>query len=350
MTNAQRRRLSKLMSYLLRHRPDEAGLTLDERGMVPLEALLAAIRRRKGYEWVTEDHVREVVATSNPPRFRLEGGRIGARYGHSRRVRVIAPGDSVEPPEVLYHGTSRRAVSPILAAGLQPQERQFVHLSATPEAALRVGLRRDPQPAVLAVYARRAYADGIPFYAPAPGVYLTPYVPPSYIVPEVHPQWRAVVREVAHRLNRDGVDYKVVGGASVALHGVPLPVQDVDLETDAAGAYRFQALFADHVVEPVTLREGEQYRSYFGRFDFDGVQVEVMGEIHRREGETWVPTWTQTEDVVNVEGEAVRTSWLEEETLAYIRRGRLERAAMCLPFCDRDRLLTLLRRERVRVL
>lgn len=334
------------MSYLLRHRPDEAGLTLDERGMVSLEALLVAVRRRKGYEWVTEDHIREVVATSDPPRFRLEGGQIGARYGHSRRVRAIDPGEPVEPPEVLYHGTPRRAVPSILAAGLQPQGRQFVHLSATPEAALRVGLRRDPQPAVLAVYARRAYADGIPFYAPAPGVYLVSYVPSDYIVPEAHPQWRAVVCQVARRLNQDGVCYKVVGGASVALHGVPLPVQDVDLETDATGAYRFQELFADHVVEPVALRESEQYRSHFGRFDFDGVQVEVMGEIHRREGGAWVPTWTRTEEIVEVEGEAVRTSWLEEETLAYVRRGRLERAAMCLPFCNRDRLLALLRGER----
>ena len=38
----------------------------------------------------------------------------------------------------------------------------------------------------------------------------------------------------------------------------------------------------------------------------------------------------------------VRVSWLEEETLAYIRRGRLDRAALCLPRCDRGRLLALL--------
>ena len=34
-----------------------------------------------------------------------------------------------------------------------------------------------------------------------------------------------------------------------------------------------------------------------------------------------------------------------EETLAYIRRGRLERAAQCLPHCDHVRLLALLHME-----
>jgi hypothetical protein len=41
----------------------------------------------------------------------------------------------------------------------------------------------------------------------------------------------------------------------------------------------------------------------------------------------------------------VRVSWLEEETLAYIRRGRLDRVAQCLPHCDQGRLLALLRGE-----
>jgi hypothetical protein len=41
----------------------------------------------------------------------------------------------------------------------------------------------------------------------------------------------------------------------------------------------------------------------------------------------------------------VHTAWLEEETLAYVRRGRLERAGQCLPHCSQDRLMRLLGRE-----
>ena len=159
----------------------------------------------------------------------------------------------------------------------------------------------------------------------------------------VKPRWRTVLGRIARRLDEAGVVYKVVGGTSVALHGVPIRVKDLDLETDAGGAYRFQALFAGQVVEPVALRESDLYRSHFGRFDFDGVAVEVMGELQRREGDGWVSTAAVTRTTVDLGGVPVRVSWLEEETLAYVRRGRLDRAARCLPHCDRDRLLALLR-------
>jgi len=159
-------------------------------------------------------------------------------------------------------------------------------------------------------------------------------------------RWRRALSHIAQQLDEAGVAYKVVGGAATALHGVAVPVKDPDLETDAEEAYRFQALFPDHVVEPVALRESEMYRSHLGRFDFDGVSVDVMGDLCRSEAGDWVPTATATESIVDLDGTPVRVSWLEEEVLAYIRRGRLERAALCVPHCDRDRMLTLLRGER----
>lgn len=181
MKETQRVKLSKLMSYLLRHRPDRAGLALDESGLVPLEALVDAIHRQRGYDWVTAGDVRQVVATCDKGRFRLEGDRIGARYGHNRQVREVDPGEPVEPPEILYHGTPRRAVASILEHGLQPRGRQFVHLSATPDTARRVGGRRDRRPALLIVRARAAYADGLVFYAPTPDTYLVCEMPADYI-------------------------------------------------------------------------------------------------------------------------------------------------------------------------
>jgi ubiquinone/menaquinone biosynthesis C-methylase UbiE len=163
----------------------------------------------------------------------------------------------------------------------------------------------------------------------------------------VKPRWRAVLHRIARRLNEAGVACTVVGGAAVALHGVPIPVKDLDLLMDVEDAYRFQTIFADHAVEPVALRESEVYRSHLGRFDFDGVMVEVMGDLHRREADGWVPTSASTETTVDLDGAPVHVPWLEEGTLVYIRRGRLDRAALCLSHCDRDRLLALLRGKQV---
>jgi hypothetical protein len=160
------------------------------------------------------------------------------------------------------------------------------------------------------------------------------------------PGWRNVLRQITAHLKDAGIDHKVVGGASAALHGVEMVVKDVDIEMDAADAYRFQDLFAERVVSAVEFREGEAYRSHFGAFDFDGVRVEVMGDLERREGGRWVSTRCTTEDWIDLEGATVSASWLEEETLAAIRRGRMERAAQYLMKCDQGRLLALLRGEK----
>jgi S-adenosylmethionine-dependent methyltransferase len=160
------------------------------------------------------------------------------------------------------------------------------------------------------------------------------------------PRWPTVLAKVARELANAGLPYTLVGGASVALHGVPIRVDDLDIETDAGGAYAFQALFPDHVIEPVALRSSERYRSHFGRFDLDGQTIEVMGDLQRREGDGWAPTAARTQETLILDGASVRVSWLEEETLAYIRRGRLERGAQCLRRCNRERLVQLIRGER----
>jgi hypothetical protein len=155
--------------------------------------------------------------------------------------------------------------------------------------------------------------------------------------------FHSTLRRLAGELDRLGLEYKVVGGASATLHGVPLPVKDLDLEVSAEGAYRFQQHFGEYAFQPVAISESAVYRSHFGKFEIDGVKIEVMGDLQRREGDCWVPTWTRTLDLLDLDGVSVRVSWLEEETLGYIRRGRLERAAECLLKCDPERLVRLLR-------
>ncbi len=159
------------------------------------------------------------------------------------------------------------------------------------------------------------------------------------------PRWRTVLRELVLRLEAAGIPYRVVGGTAVTLHGLPLPVKDIDLETTAAGAYQIEALLEPYITRPVAFSESAVYRSHFGQFAIDGVTLEVMGDLERREGEGWAPTTNATETTVWLDGVPVRVPWLEEETLAYIRRGRLDRAALCLQHCDHARLMALLRGE-----
>lgn len=153
----------------------------------------------------------------------------------------------------------------------------------------------------------------------------------------------SVLCDIVSKLNGEGISYTVVGGASIALHGVSAPVKDIDIETNRSGAFRFQKIYTSYAIQPVGLRQSESYRSYFGSYIFEGVKVEVMGDFYRKEGLEWKPTACSTKMIIHLSDVPIVCSWLEEETLAYIRRGRMERASQCLLLCDQTKMLSLIR-------
>jgi SAM-dependent methyltransferase len=158
------------------------------------------------------------------------------------------------------------------------------------------------------------------------------------------PLWKQVLVDLVSELESAGISYKVVGGASLALHGLDVPVKDLDLEMPVDDIYRFQEHFGESAVQPVAWRESDRIRSHFGRFIFDSVTVEVMAALERRTTDgRWAPSLASTDERVSLHDVRVHVTALEEEALAYIRRGRLDRAALALPACSPDRCFALLR-------
>ena len=116
--------ISRFLSFVLRHDPASAGLTLDAGGWVEVETLLVASPLLK-----TRADLERIVAESDKKRFAFskDGQRVRASQGHSFPVDLgLAP---VAPPEILYHGTATRFLDAILADGLRPMSRQYAHLS-----------------------------------------------------------------------------------------------------------------------------------------------------------------------------------------------------------------------------
>jgi putative RNA 2'-phosphotransferase len=169
-------RISKFLSYLLRHRPKEYPLSFDREGFVPWNELLAVVERR--FPEATEDEVLAVIRDSDKQRFEFKDGKARATYGHSFPVDLgVHP---VAPPPELYYGSARDLAESILRTGLKPRDRQFVHLSASFKEAVAVGKRRDPAPAVIVVDAHGASAAGVTFYSSGP-LFLTSHVPAKFL-------------------------------------------------------------------------------------------------------------------------------------------------------------------------
>ena len=171
-------RVSKRLSYVLRHRPDSVGLVLDAAGWADVDALLAALAAH-GLPLTREDLDR-VVAGNDKGRFAYDdtGTRIRASQGHS--VPVALGYAAQPPPAVLFHGTPVRTLAAVLTEGLRPGRRHAVHLSADEATARTVGERRG-RAAVLRVDAAGLAAAGAVFTRSANGVWLVDVVPPAYL-------------------------------------------------------------------------------------------------------------------------------------------------------------------------
>ena len=177
MDDKARARISKLMSYILRHGPEKFKLLLDPEGFVPMDDLLQALGTK--VRGISKETVLEVVKRCEKGRFEVRGEDIRACYGHSIPIRVEY--EPVEPPEILLHGTARRFVDDIMKEGLRPMDRQYVHLTVREDFAREVGRRRDRDPAILKVAALKAHRDGIKFYKANDNFYLADQIPARYI-------------------------------------------------------------------------------------------------------------------------------------------------------------------------
>lgn len=169
---------SKFLSFILRHDPSAIGVELDDAGWIGVSRLLGALQLHRPH--ITRERLIEIVETNDKKRFAFSEDResIRASQGHTVSIDLGLPPSL--PPLILYHGTSERNLKSIRNYGLLRGKRHHVHLSADANTALRVGSRHG-KPVVLRIDAGRMTQSGFTFYVSENGVWLTEYVPPSFI-------------------------------------------------------------------------------------------------------------------------------------------------------------------------
>lgn len=169
-------KVSKYLSFLLRHKPETIDLKLDEHGWALIDELIA---KTSEFELSTE-LLEVVVETNDKQRFALdsEKRRIRANQGHSIDVDLaLTP---LMPPDVLFHGTAERFIESILTQGLVRQKRHHVHLSGSQGVASAVG-KRYGKLVMLEINAKAMHQAGYQFYRSVNNVWLVDRVPPNYI-------------------------------------------------------------------------------------------------------------------------------------------------------------------------
>ncbi|MEM1134508.1 MAG: RNA 2'-phosphotransferase [Bacteroidota bacterium] len=178
MDAKREKKLSKFLSYVLRHQPQSIGLALDEQGWAKVPELLS--QARKHQQNFTIEELNFVVANNAKQRFRFNenAAKIRANQGHS--IAVDLKLNPEQPPQFLYHGTVEKFLPDIKESGLQKMNRHHVHLSPDKETATNVGSRRG-KPIILVIRAADMWREGFLFYQSENGVWLTEKVPSQFI-------------------------------------------------------------------------------------------------------------------------------------------------------------------------
>jgi len=118
--------------------------------------------------------------------------------------------------------------------------------------------------------------------------------------------------------------YAFRGTVSLVLQGLEMNVEDIDILCDKETALSCNSLFKDFLVEEISLKESSKFRSYFGKFEVKGIEVEVMGEwqIKESKGEWSIPFDASERKKINLGGQEIYVTTIDSELAMFAKMGR----------------------------
>ena len=147
-------------------------------------------------------------------------------------------------------------------------------------------------------------------------------------LPEQHVQ---VLRLLIEKIPPAELPWALTGSAGLRLQGVDIPVNDLDLQTDAQTIYIIEKHLTEFVKTPVHVWESEHTLSHHGQAEIYGLQVEFLGDMrHRSPAGIWEPA-------IDIASNRIWVDWhelqvpvlsLEHEALAYEKMGRAQKAEL----------------------
>jgi putative RNA 2'-phosphotransferase len=180
MDDRELKKLSSVLIGILRHFPDQFGVTVDAHGWADVDDVVEAIKQRLDrFYWTRKKHVVALALTDEKGRYQMEHGRIRATYAHTIVVDLSDLPES-EADELFYPVTEEE-LDIILEQGLLPTDRSMVHLSGSRKKAREAGKIRVDNPVILGIDAKAARADGIDIFKAGADVHVASRIDARYL-------------------------------------------------------------------------------------------------------------------------------------------------------------------------
>jgi len=129
----------------------------------------------------------------------------------------------------------------------------------------------------------------------------------------------------------DDIPWVLTGSTAFALRGIPVGLNDIDIQSDQSGIYAIEQKLEDYIVTPVEYTVSDTIKSHFGSLEINGIEVELMGDIqHRKADGSWTDpnNWAELITTITVNNLDIPVLSLQHEYEAYKQMGRDDRAAV----------------------
>jgi len=166
-------KLAKFFNYILGTSPYEFGLVPDKNGFVKIKEFLKAVNEEKGYGFVRQLQINEIIISSYSTKIEISDNLIRA----TEREKPLYSINSSDMPKLLFSCVRNKAYPVVIEKGIRPMGRQHVILSSDRQMALRMGRRFDQSPVLLSINIQQAKTKGVIFQHAGGTLYSAEFIP-----------------------------------------------------------------------------------------------------------------------------------------------------------------------------
>ncbi len=124
------------------------------------------------------------------------------------------------------------------------------------------------------------------------------------------------------------INWILSGSTSLIIQGVDVPIkEDIDILTDKKGAFEIDQLLSKYRIQPPNLSQTDKYKSYYGIYNVEGVQAEIMGDFqYKQKDHTWSKLFNFTDNTtIKYKNMNLLVLTLNQELVEYTNTERFDK-------------------------
>ncbi|MGQ4892376.1 MAG: nucleotidyltransferase domain-containing protein [Candidatus Njordarchaeia archaeon] len=133
-----------------------------------------------------------------------------------------------------------------------------------------------------------------------------------------------VLKFIAQAFKKHDINWVLAGSISLALQGVDVEPHDIDIITTEEDALKLNNILKEYMVKKVEYSETPHFKSHYGKFKINNIEVEIMGNPKEKRGDKWfdLSSRLRNKNFVKLDELDLPVSSLEDHLESYMSSGR----------------------------